>query len=138
MSILTLKIRLTGWRGDRYPWTRIIEIPEEASLEELHFAIQELTGFDNDHMYEFYAGRSPNQHKIEFGSPASPYEPSDYEQVLLCQVYPLNRLKLYYLFDFGDRWTFEISRRPGSRALNNKVKYPRIVEKSGRKLRQYG
>jgi hypothetical protein len=138
VDIVTLQIQLSGWHRGAHAWSRVIEIPEDASLDELHHTIQDLIGFDNDHLYEFFAGRTSRHRKIEFGEPASSLEDSSYGSILLSDVFPLDRLKLYYRFDFGDDWLFEITRRRGKRSPGTSVKYPKVIEKTGRNPSQYG
>jgi hypothetical protein len=62
------------------------------------------------------------------------------EHVTLEGLFPLPKnMKLFYHFDFGDDWRFEI------RKMRNKpkepeagVRYPRVIEKKGPNLHQYG
>jgi hypothetical protein len=139
MQILTLQITLSGWRAGGRPWSARIEISEGATLADLHYTIQKLVGFDDDHLYEFYAGRNWRERKIEFGGPASPLDASEVDAVKLSNVFPLPKTcKLYYHFDFGDDWIFEIESPAQTKPINRRAKYPRIVEQTGRRPRQYG
>jgi hypothetical protein len=118
---------------------RVIEIDEEASLFDLHDAIQDAFGFDRDHSYEFYAGRNERNRKIAFGDFES-WEDSedDLRDTLLNQVYPLpKRLALYYLFDFGDSWIFKIKKSRKLKEPEPKVTYPRVIESHGANPEQY-
>jgi len=45
--------------------------------------------------------------------------------------------KLYYLFDFGDHWTFEIRKARGAKKPEVDVEYPRVVEAIGPDPEQY-
>ncbi len=112
---------------------RVIEIGERASLNELHYAIQDAFGLDNDHLYAFYAGRNESNRKIIFGDAESWEErEKNNSNIPLNQVYPLPKgLMLYYLFDFGDRWIFKIKRSRKLKELDPTVKYPKIVESHG-------
>jgi hypothetical protein len=118
---------------------RVIEIDERASLADLHYAIQKAVDFDNDHLYEFYVGRHPRNRKITFA------DPTDTEgwdkalsKVILNQVYPLPEgLKLYYLFDFGDCWRFQIKKSRKIKAQESGVSYPRVIERQGPNPVQY-
>jgi hypothetical protein len=48
-------------------------------------------------------------------------------------------MKLYYHFDFGDDWYFEIRRsRAKPKEPTPRVQYPRVVEATGPNPRQYG
>lgn len=135
---MTLDIRLSGWRGNTRKWFRAIEIPVTASLYSLHHAIQDAIDFDDDHMYEFYIGRAWNRRSEEIGEAASSVEPGGYDEITLADVFPLEKSrKLYYWFDFGDDWMFEITCRAETHDVIKKAKYPRIVEKNGRNPQQY-
>jgi hypothetical protein len=118
---------------------RVIEIREEASLDDLHLAIQSAVKFDNDHPYEFCAGRTERQRKLTFGeSPESPFDVPESADVRLNQVFPLpERLKLYCWFDFGDDWKFQITRLRKVQAPERGVKYPRVIERVGPDPEQY-
>lgn len=138
-QIVTLEIRLSGWRGNSRKWYRAIELSEAASLYDLHSTIQDVVGFDDDHMYEFYIGKRWNQRESEIGESATPVDPGTYDEIEITEVFPIGKgLKLYYWFDFGDDWMFEITCRPEAKVANKKMKYPRIVEKHGRNPQQYG
>jgi hypothetical protein len=138
-EVITLHIALSGWRAAGQVWSAVIEIPEDATLSELHAMIQKLMKFDDDHLYEFYAGRNWRQRKVGFGEPGSPLEASEADDIKLANVFPLPKsCKLYYHFDFGDDWIFEIRASIRRKPMNRRATYPRIVEESGRRPRQYG
>jgi hypothetical protein len=138
-EVLTLHIALSGWRTGGQPWSAVMEIPEDATLGELHHTIQKLVKFDDDHLFEFYAGRNWRQRKVEFGGPESPFDASEADDIKLANVFPLPKsCKLYYHFDFGDDWVFEIKSPIRRKPMNRRAKYPRFIEESGRRPRQYG
>lgn len=117
---------------------RVIEIAEDDSLFSLHEAIQDAVDFDRDHLFDFYAGRNMRNTKIIY----SDWEHrdtmiGDYDSIKLNQVYPLKNLKLYYLFDFGDSWYFEIRKMRGKKEPIPGVKYPRLIESIGPNPLQY-
>ncbi len=57
--IWTLKVELLdGAYAGEEECVRIIEIDSSVALEDLHLAIQDTVGFDNDHLYEFYVART--------------------------------------------------------------------------------
>lgn len=41
---------------------RVVEIDSSASFLQLHEAIQDAVDFNNDHLFQFYLGRHPDQH----------------------------------------------------------------------------
>jgi hypothetical protein len=105
----------------------------------LHYLIQDIVNFDNDHGYEFYIGNSPTSRKIAFG------EPDDWDEIEfrsldteLKDIYPLGKMKVYYLFDWGDHWLFQIKKDRKIKETEPRKKYPRIIEKLGRNPLQYG
>jgi len=57
-ELYTLKIFNT-WdpTDDKNFWECVVEIPDICSLYQLHLFIQDTVDFENDHMFEFYAGR---------------------------------------------------------------------------------
>ena len=109
----------------------------------MHFFIQKLVNFDNDHLFEFFAGKHNRNRKIEFTDEswggAYEKEYGDYDEIDLDQIYPLPKgLKLFYHFDFGDDWYFKIIRTRKKPFESQKgVKYPRIIEKTGSNPKQY-
>ena len=117
-----------------------LQIPESASLMDLHEAIQEAVDFDNDHLFEFYSGRNERNRKIVYGRDEDSWETDldVYYEIFLEDIYPLpEKCKLYYLFDFGDSWHFEISKQRKKPIFDLKAKYPRVVASKGTKPEQY-
>lgn len=125
MDIYTLIITFP-YDEDDIPWSRTIEVKEDFTLNELHKYIQELVEFDDDHLYEFYLGKNPENraHLIP-------------EDSKLNQFYPANGLKLYYLFDFGDSWLFEIRKSSKKKHVEENKKYPALIESIGINPMQY-
>ena len=138
-ELITLKIfNLWDPVDNKNFWEAIIEVPDTYSLFEFHLFIQHITNFDNDHLFEFYAGRNErNRKKLFSKSSGYPYDGGDYESILLKDIYPLKGLKLYYHFDFGDNWIFEIHKNRKKTKIQEDLEYPRIVSDNGIKLRQY-
>ena len=64
---------------------RVIEISEDASLTDLHCAIQKAVQFGDDHLYEFYAGKSLRKRAFVFDRNSyfdhdEEYDDDDYEE----------------------------------------------------------
>ena len=130
--IWTLRVEcVEGWylQGE---CVRVIEIEPETNLYELRSAILSAVDFDSDHGYEFRAGRSPRNRKVVLDDTAN--------DISLDQVYPLPKsCKLYFHYDFGDDWYFEIRKsRQKPHEPDPGVRYPRVVEVIGPNPRQYG
>jgi hypothetical protein len=123
---------------DKNFWEATIEAPDICSLFDLHLFIQSTINFGDDHLFEFYAGRNYRNRKIIFSEESGhPDDDNVYDIILLKDVYALKGLKLYYLFDFGDNWLFEIKKSRKTAIPLNDTEYPRVVTENGIKLRQY-
>ena len=156
--MLTIKL-LPHWKAEN-EWTCELEIDSSTTLSRLHLAIQKIVGFDNDHLYEFYIAKSersrtgrvrflpdPEDDEYfdmlyeEFGIEVDKsLRPAEFsvEKTSLSQVFPLpERMKLFYWFDYGDDWRFQISKKRKEEKRIPKTKYPRIVKEEGIKPIQY-
>jgi pRiA4b ORF-3-like protein len=119
---------------------RTIEIDEEARLYDLHEAIQDAVQFGRDHPFQFFLANSasPSARK-QWLTEKEEWEDKedDFRRIILKDIYPLGRKRLYYLFDFGDRWTFEIRKHRKTKEPEAGVKYPRVVKRIGPNPEQY-
>lgn len=125
MEIFTLEISFPYDESDQ-PWTRVIEVKEDFTLRQLHKYIQKIVGFDDDHLYEFYVGKNPKNRSSSVPKSAK-----------LNDIYPLAGYKIYYLFDFGDSWLFQVRKSRKRLAEDSRVKYPRVVQSAGVNPEQY-
>jgi hypothetical protein len=105
------------------------------NLEDLHFAILNSVGFDNDHLYEFFVSRTESSYnKKQFDE-----ENAMVFDTTLEGLYPLGKnLKLFYMFDYGDSWTFKVTktRRKAKEPIEG-VSYPDLIDEKGEKPIQY-
>ena len=137
--IWTLRVKLPQVQSE---CVRVIEIKSTATFSELHEAIQEAVDFDNDHLFDFFIGRHPGNRAYTIGG-----EPNwdtinpvrTYRKVRISSVWPLpTGMKLYYLFDFGDYWMFQINKtRHKDKPIQPGVVYPRVIEARGKNPEQY-
>ncbi len=131
-TIYTLSIECVYGIYLKEPFFRVLEVKSDMTLGELQNYIHKLTGFDFDHLADYYISSSPNGNKKWFE------ETGDFFEIQLNEVYPLPKhKKLYYFFDFGDSWTFEIRRKSSGKKREPGVKYPRIIESEGPMPEQY-
>lgn len=118
---------------------RIVECDDKDSLYDLHLLIQNVFDFDNDHLYEFFAGRHDRNRKLIF-SDHDEFEETqkDYASIPLSKVFPLPpQLKLFYIFDFGDNWVFQIKKSKKISEYLPSIKYPQLIKQIGKDLVQY-
>ena len=138
--ILTLTIECVRGAYLRETCIRIIEIHEKATLYELHDAIQDAFDFGRDHPFDFflannsspYAAKKRLTEKEEWED-----REGDFFRICLTDIWPTGRKKLYYIFDFGDKWTFEIRKGRGGKEADRGVKYPRLIKAIGPNPEQY-
>ena len=125
--ILTIKVKLHSWSG-------IFEIDDSSTSEDLHYVIQQAVEFDNDHLYEFYLASSDRSRHRNI---ISTYEDAD--TVILASIFPLAKgKKLFYLFDYGDNWVFQISQsRKAPFIAASATRYPQIISETGERPTQY-
>jgi len=137
---LTLSVECVGGMNFSETCKRIIEISEDDSLNDLHDVIQNAVDFDRDHAYEFYLANSPSpwakKHWITAKEEWEDKE-DDFECIKLKDILPLARKKLYYLFDFGDQWIFEIRKARRLKSPEDGVSYPRLIKRIGPNPEQY-
>jgi hypothetical protein len=141
--IWTFKIECDWGLYIEEDWIRTVELDSRTTLYGLHLYIQKIVEFDNDHLFEFFAGRHNRNRKIEFVSDLWDFEyenvPDEYEELTLEEIYPLPKgLKLFYHFDFGDDWYFKITQtRKKPTEPQEGIQYPRVIEKVGPNPVQY-
>lgn len=126
MEIYSLKITLPN-RYLATEWYRIIEVPEDFDLDDLHYFIQQVVDFDNDHLYDFYLAKNYQIRGKELIT----------EDIKLNQLYPLKGKQLFYLFDYGDTWLFQINKSRKKLSTNDPNSYPKLVESVGKNPEQY-
>lgn len=133
--IWILKIELLFGAYAEEEWEGTIEIEASSTLEYLHFALQDILNFDNDHMYEFYVSRTErSRDRIRYDD-----ENGLVYDLTLEKLYPLGKnRKLFYLFDYGDHWLFKVTKsRKKAQDPIQSIEYPRLIEEVGIKPEQY-
>lgn len=135
-EVISLDIKVPG----DYKFT--IEILKTTPLNLFHEIIQNHVNFDNDHLYQFFIAKNAFNQRDIIGHVNS-YEPDKYiksiSKIKLGSLFPLLKgFKLYYLFDFGDSWYFEIKQtRATIKDFYERKYYPRITKSSGKIPEQY-
>jgi len=173
--VYTLTATCVGGAHLETECVRVLEISDDQTLLELHYAILDAIQFDDDHMHEFYVARTERSRPRfsltdpegnyeyvpevmrrkrsfdrRFGIPSRPVEAKveaaaawamrlvEMEGPPLNRVFPLpERLKLFFWFDFGDDWKFEIKKDRSTHPPAPKTRYPRVVQRVGPNPKQY-
>ncbi|VGO21563.1 plasmid pRiA4b ORF-3 family protein [Pontiella sulfatireligans] len=118
---------------------RIIALDDSESLYDLHYRIQDAVKFDDDHPFTYFTANSPSPraNRICLTSADGWAAKEDYfDKTLLKDIWPLGEKKLYYRFDFGDDWIFEI-RKMRSLKADSEIEVPQVLERIGPNPEQY-
>ena len=126
---------------------RDIEIPERMTLYHVARAILDSFDFNFDHLFGF--GNKPGfyhseiQYELKNESDPVPEmfknnNRGDVEKAKVQDVpfFQKQKDKIYFLFDFGDDWAFEIELKDFGKYINDK-KYPIVLKKNGDAPAQY-
>jgi hypothetical protein len=120
-----------GYPGEKFQ--RVIEVPCDMPLASLHGLVKQLTGFSDEKIHDFYVASSIRGKKLWFkrngqwhGEGESAFT-SSIDQIFLCKT----KRKLYYSFEFGDNWIFEIGRKGDVVEATADCDYPRVVHSRG-------
>jgi hypothetical protein len=127
--------------------TRTIALLATQTLDDLHHAVRDAHGWDDDHLYSFWLkGRywaddgSGYTHPFHAEMP-DPLEGYTARARRQSAAIPLGRLRLKsgqriaYVFDFGDEWRVDI--RLDRMVAAGEGPHPRVIEASGHAPPQY-
>jgi len=140
MELYELKIdNLYDMAMDKNFWEATVHVPQDFTLHQLHLYIQELVKFDNDHLYEFFSGRHERHRKVVYVEESGyPMDGGQYETIKISELFPIMKgCKLYYHFDFGDDWLFQIRKSRKIPKAEVGTTYPKLINDNGVKLPQY-
>ena len=101
--ILTLKVTL---EESNPPIWRRLQIPDCATLGDLHYALQIVMGWSNSHLHEFHIGRKSFAAILPDDYDQEPT--NDEDEFELRAVLKRKGPKLEYIYDFGDYWVHQV------------------------------
>lgn len=106
---------------------RLVEVPAEITLKDLHMVIQAAMGWDNAHLFEFHVGRErivgPGLGDTGFAGT----RPPSAARVALADL-AANRVKRFaYVYDMGDSWEHVIKIQKTLPA-DPTAGYPRLID----------
>ena len=132
-GVYTLSIDYVGGGYPGEKFQRIIEVPCDMSLSSLHVLIQYMTGFNDEKIHDFYVASSIRGRKIWFkrGGEWKADGESAFAEPIDRVFISKTKRKLYYSFEVGDNWIFEIGRKGEKEAPLCDKNYPRIVHARG-------
>lgn len=137
--ILTLSISCVSGRHLAQPYRFELALAPQSTLDELASHILEIVEFDGDHLSSFYLANSPRGKPTWLTADGMWDEDADVPPLRLCDIFPLGRhKKLYYEYDFGASWCFEIVKKGKEMpAVAGRV-YPCLMLEEGVKPEEYG
>ena len=134
-----LKVSL-GWKPEVW---RVIEMLDNQTLEDLHYAIQKAFHWDDDHLWAFFLSNRPWDRVTEVECPTmdidtmnTDAEPPMADEVTLANLELKLRQQFLYIFDFGDELRHEIE-VVDTFSLPKRGNFPRITETHGKAPPQY-
>ncbi|NRR31710.1 hypothetical protein HSX11_16150 [Oxalobacteraceae bacterium] len=117
------------------PYEFKIQVPATWTLTDLADCILHMMDFDGDHLSQFYVAASLRGRKTSPGA----NDGADHCDPTLHAIFPLPKnKKLFYLYDFGASWWFQISKQGKSSTGLAEVDYPRLLSEQGSKPLEYG
>lgn len=133
--IWTLKITCVSGPYHDGECVRYIDVDEEASLYDVHIAIQDAVHFDDEFEFAYFQGTSPNGKRVYHPEGVNPDEGVDtdlYEEEPLATALDCEgRRHLYYLFNLEDEWIFEVRKERGEKEPDPGEFYPLILDEAG-------
>jgi hypothetical protein len=122
---------------------RDIEIGSDASLYDLAEAIVGAFGFDFDHPFGFYSGktRATMMRTQPFYEAFADLDDGEsdglsVEKTSVAVAFPKPRHRMTFLFDYGDEWLFSVT-LAGIGEKAPRVRYPKVVATHGKAPPQY-
>ncbi len=132
VQAVTLKVELLNLPGT----SRTIDVRDDQTLWDVHNAIQNAFGWDDDHLWAFSFGpRHDPLTTVDLGDPWTGVVPPGPEDVILAELELQLKQTFSYVFDFGDNWMHELKVEQIVPADGGN--YPRIVASEGDDPVQY-
>lgn len=138
-DIFTLSVTCISGRYLLQAYRCLIELPTASTLDELASFILKVVDFDGDHLSDFYLANSPHGRKNWLTTSGGWEEDTNAAETRLCDIFPLEKnKKLYYEYDPGASWRFEIVRKGRQASAATGQSYPCVILEEGVKPQEYG
>jgi hypothetical protein len=122
---------------------RDIEIASDASLHDLAEAILAAFGFDFDHAFGFYSGKTPStlmraepKYELFADLEETDSDALSVERTAVSTAFPKPRHRMTLLFDYGDEWLFQVT-LTGIGQKTPRTRYPKVLATQGDAPEQY-
>lgn len=121
------KIQLQGI--SKPPVWRKLKMPENATFEQFHLAIQNAFGWDNYHAYMFSPEGYGSEYQIEPPNEWPEGDSRDAQKIKLKDIFSEEKQTFIYTYDFGDDWEHKITLE---RITPEKVTKPSCIKGKGK------
>lgn len=121
---------------------REISVHSKNTWDDLHREIIRSVGFENDHHYSFFlTGKVANTYRKRVRAPeissfSKEPEVDGASLTFIGEKGITSRMRLYYLFDFGDEWWFDLKVKRAI-AGGDVADYPKVIKSVGKAPEQY-
>jgi hypothetical protein len=119
----------------------VVELRADSTLDELASIILDTVHFDGDHLSEFYLANGLRGRKKTWLTADGEWDGDDsavWARRLL-DIFPIAKNKvLYYEYDAGSAWRFEIIKKGKEKMPLAGHEFPQIVEEHGNRPLEYG
>lgn len=141
-GIFTLAVACVGGRYLTQDYRFVLEVRADSTLGELASCILRTLAFDSEHLSEFYLANGPYGGRKSWFTADGEWDPEGGDDLWACQlarIFPLQKhKKLFYAYDFGASWRFQITKKGREKIARQGLDYPRLVAAEGVKPSQYG
>jgi len=111
-SILTLSITCISGTYLAEDYRFVLALPDDSTLDVLEGSILDVLDFDGDHLSYFYVANTSHGKRVWTTNLSDEEGDVDLSTIRLCYLYPLERhKKLFYRYDLGADWRFEIVKK---------------------------
>ena len=119
----TYSFEVTPWHASGVK--RVLELPADHTVEQLHLAIQHAFDLDNRHSYAFFFNNELWDEDFAYGGRKSQFHDAGAKRLEELSLIPKKRF--LYLFDFEEELKFEV-RVQRSGLTRAGQTYPRVVD----------
>ena len=139
-EIFTLSIACVSGMYLTEDYSFVQNVSTDYTLGELASDILAMAKFDGDHMAEFYVANGPRGKKTRLTADGEwDGDDSAMWELPLSGIFPLAKhKKLFYIYDFGASWIFEIRKKGKATLPVAGLKYPYLVSEEGTRPVEYG
>jgi hypothetical protein len=142
MAQMSTHIFRAALKGDAKVY-RDIEIASDASLHDLAEAIVAAFGFDFDHAFGFYSGKTPGtlmraepKYELFADLEETDSDALSVERTTVSTAFPKPAHRMTLLFDYGDEWLFQVT-LTGTGQKTPRTQYPKVLATHGDAPEQY-